>query len=66
MDLDTPTYVYRSEGGHGQTTFVATCAIHARDVCIHPNPAKASKVAKAHARLWHPYGEWAGHPLLPA
>lgn len=46
-------YVYQSEGGHGQRTFVATCPIHARDMCIHPNRHKAAKVAQAHARIWH-------------
>ena len=46
-------YVYRSEGGHGQATFVATCPRHGRDICIHPNRIKAEKVAWNHVRLFH-------------
>jgi hypothetical protein len=55
MTYDEPvTYTYRSEGGHGQPTTVATCPIHAKDLCIHPNPRKAEKVAEAHRRIFHP------------
>lgn len=48
------TYVYRSEGANGQTTYVATCSGHKRDLCIHPNVAKAKRVATAHQRIFHP------------
>jgi hypothetical protein len=51
--MQPETYVYQSEGGHGQRTFVATCTVHARDMCIHPNLQKAEKVARAHKRIWH-------------
>ena len=47
------THVYRSEGGHGQPTYVATCPKHGRDLCIHPNERKARRVAEAHERIWH-------------
>jgi hypothetical protein len=47
------TYVYRSEGGHGQPTHVATCPVHGRDLCIHPNKVKAQRVADSHQRIWH-------------
>lgn len=51
------TYVYTSEGGHGQRTFVATCPYHARDLSIHPNRHKAGKVADAHWRMFHSPGQ---------
>jgi hypothetical protein len=47
-------YTYKSEGGHGQPTVVATCSQHGRDLCIHPSRAKAEKVAAAHDRIFHP------------
>ena len=46
-------YTYRSEGGHGQPTTVATCPEHGRDLCIHPSARKADAVARAHERLFH-------------
>ncbi len=48
-----PAYTYRSEGGHGQPTTVATCPVHARDLCINPSFHKATKVAQAHDRSFH-------------
>lgn len=47
------TYVYRSEGAHGQPTMIATCPEHARDLSIHPVRKKVEKVARAHDRLFH-------------
>ena len=47
------TYVYRSEAGNGQATFVATCPIHCRDMCVHPSRTKAEKVAVFHDVIFH-------------
>ena len=46
--------VYRSEGQHGQATFVATCPAHARDLTIQGSRDRAEKVRDAHDRLFHP------------
>ncbi len=47
-------YVYESESGHGGVTFIATCPRHCRDLSIHWNRSVASRVAEAHARIFHP------------
>lgn len=46
-------YVYRSETAHGTRTFIATCPVHGRDLCIHPDERKAAQVASSHRLLFH-------------
>jgi hypothetical protein len=48
-----PTYVYRSEGQHGQATWVATCPEHGRDLTIQGNAGRSNRVADQHDRLFH-------------
>lgn len=48
-----PTYIYRSEGQHGQVTYIATCPAHARDLTIQRAERRSEKVADQHDRLFH-------------
>jgi hypothetical protein len=57
-------YTYKSEGGHGQPTVVATCPDHGRDLCIHPSRKKAELVAATHDRLFHSDVIWHGYVSL--
>jgi hypothetical protein len=53
VNLEAPAYVYRSENSHGNSTYVATCPIHARDISIRPDRLQADTLRDLHNHYFH-------------